>query len=202
SSRLRDRFSRLYHLDRRKEGRVGEKGRWGDNGWVWEWDWAREPTGRVYGEVEELISILQNVSISIDCRDVWRWNARDDGKFMVKTLTKMMEEKILNEENTEDETRLNRLVPKKVNIFVWRAIKGKLPVRVELDKRGIDLDTILCPCCGDIVESWTCSRTVEEITFIIFRECCGKWLRGQPGTSFGKKEIRACLKAKSQALTK
>ncbi|GKA22184.1 cysteine-rich receptor-like protein kinase [Tanacetum coccineum] len=44
SSRLRDRFSRLCHLDRRKEGRVGENRRWGDNGWVWEWDWAREPT--------------------------------------------------------------------------------------------------------------------------------------------------------------
>nr|GEZ93538.1 hypothetical protein [Tanacetum cinerariifolium] len=45
------------------------------------------------GEIEELMSILQNVLISIDCRDVWRWNARDDGKYMVKTLTKMVEEK-------------------------------------------------------------------------------------------------------------
>ncbi|GKC47095.1 protein chromatin remodeling 4, partial [Tanacetum coccineum] len=43
-------------------------------------------------------------------------------------------------------------VPKKVNIFVWRALQGRLPVREELDKRGIDLDTLLCPSCGDMVE--------------------------------------------------
>ncbi|GJZ99011.1 putative ribonuclease H-like domain-containing protein [Tanacetum coccineum] len=57
--RLKDRFSRLYHPDRRKEGQVGEKRRWGDNGWVWERDWVSEPRGRVYGKFKELINELQ-----------------------------------------------------------------------------------------------------------------------------------------------
>ncbi|GKD59605.1 reverse transcriptase domain, reverse transcriptase zinc-binding domain protein, partial [Tanacetum coccineum] len=41
----------------------------------------------------------------------------------------------------------------KVNVFVWRALNGRLPVRVELDKKGIDLDTLLCLGCDNVVES-------------------------------------------------
>ncbi|GJS57295.1 ribonuclease H-like domain-containing protein [Tanacetum coccineum] len=41
----------------------------------------------------------------------------------------------------------SRLGEFKVNIFMWRALKGRLPVREELDKRGIDLDSVLCPSC-------------------------------------------------------
>ena len=33
NSKLCDRFPRLYHLDRRKEGSVAEKGIWVDNMW-------------------------------------------------------------------------------------------------------------------------------------------------------------------------
>lgn len=56
------------------------------------------------------------------------------------------------------DTIWNKLVPKKVNIFVWRALKGRLPVRVELDRRGIDLDSVLCACCNDSVE--TCNHCI------------------------------------------
>ncbi|GJX20147.1 RNA-directed DNA polymerase, eukaryota, reverse transcriptase zinc-binding domain protein [Tanacetum coccineum] len=34
-----------------------------------------------------------------------------------------------------------------------RAVLGSLPVRVELDKKSIDLDSILCPSCDNVVES-------------------------------------------------
>nr|GEX74375.1 phospholipase-like protein [Tanacetum cinerariifolium] len=52
-----------------------------------------------------------------------------------------------------DKTLWNNLVPRKVNVFVWRALNGRLPVRIELDKKGIDLDTLLCPGCDNVVES-------------------------------------------------
>ncbi|GJX96216.1 RNA-directed DNA polymerase, eukaryota, reverse transcriptase zinc-binding domain protein [Tanacetum coccineum] len=34
-----------------------------------------------------------------------------------------------------------------------RAVLGRIPVRVELDKKGIDLDSILCPSFDNVVES-------------------------------------------------
>ena len=77
----------------------------------------------------------------------------EDGEFTVKELTRLVDERILNVDYSGQDTLWNKWVPKKVNIFIWRALRGRLPVREELDKRGIDLDSILCPCCDNVVES-------------------------------------------------
>ncbi|GJZ21315.1 RNA-directed DNA polymerase, eukaryota, reverse transcriptase zinc-binding domain protein [Tanacetum coccineum] len=41
-------------------------------------------------------------------------------------------------------TRWNRSIPIKVNIFLWRLLLNKLPSRVNLDRSGIDVHSILC----------------------------------------------------------
>ncbi|GJT18747.1 reverse transcriptase domain, reverse transcriptase zinc-binding domain protein [Tanacetum coccineum] len=148
--RLCDRFPRLYHLDRQKEGMMAEKGNWVKGAWCWEWEWVRDLRGRVYKEFEDFQILIQNMVIMFDCRDRWRWTLHKNEDFIVKELKKLMEENILDVNNGGDATIWNKWVPKKVNIFVWRALKGRLSVREELDKRGIDLDSILCPSCGTL----------------------------------------------------
>ncbi|GKC96175.1 reverse transcriptase domain, reverse transcriptase zinc-binding domain protein [Tanacetum coccineum] len=176
-TRLCDRFPRLYHLDSRKEDSVAEKGRWVDNDWRWEWVWVRELRGRVMGEYNELLGTLQNVVVSNDCRDRWRWALQDDGNFTVKALSRVVEDKILCVENGALATLWNSWVPKKVNIFIWRALKGRLPVREELDRRGIDLDSLLCPCCNNVVES--CNHTLILCNFAMsVWEKVFNWWRG------------------------
>ncbi|GKC99720.1 reverse transcriptase domain, reverse transcriptase zinc-binding domain protein [Tanacetum coccineum] len=133
--RLCDRFPRLYHLDRRKEGRVVDKGKWVNNEWVWEWEWVKSLRCRVCKDLDELKNILQSVVISIDCRDRWKETLHEGGNFTVKELSRLVEEKILRLESGFQETLWNKLVPKKVNIFIWRALKGRIPMREELDKR-------------------------------------------------------------------
>nr|GEW70259.1 RNA-directed DNA polymerase, eukaryota, reverse transcriptase zinc-binding domain protein [Tanacetum cinerariifolium] len=87
------------------------------------------------------------VGILGDGRDI-RWSLGEDGEFNVKELSRMIKENTLLSDIGGQETFWNKLVPKKVNIFMWRALKGRLPVRVELDKRGVDLDSVLCPSCS------------------------------------------------------
>ncbi|GKE48453.1 reverse transcriptase domain, reverse transcriptase zinc-binding domain protein, partial [Tanacetum coccineum] len=60
----------------------------------------------------------------------WKWNVDDKGLFSVKVLSRYI-----------------------VNVFAWRALLGRLPVRTELDKKGIDLDSLLCPGYDNVVES-------------------------------------------------
>nr|GEU48289.1 jacalin-like lectin domain-containing protein [Tanacetum cinerariifolium] len=123
-------------VDRRKEAKVAEKGKWMDNVWQWEWDSVRNLKGR----------------------DTWRGMLQEDGKFTVNTLTKMVEERLFTFESHGQETIWNKWIPKKVNIFVWKALKGRIPVRAKLDKRDIDLDSILFPCCDSVVE--TCQHSL------------------------------------------
>nr|GEW84404.1 RNA-directed DNA polymerase, eukaryota, reverse transcriptase zinc-binding domain protein [Tanacetum cinerariifolium] len=56
-------------------------------------------------------------------------------------------------------TRWNHSIPIKVNVFMWRAMLNKLPTRVNLDRKGIEIDSLLCPICHEDVE------TVNHIFF-------------------------------------
>ena len=63
-------------------------------------------------------------------------------------------------------TRWNRMVPSKVNVFGWRLRLNRLPTKVNLDRRGLDLGSLLCPVCGDDVETvnhnfFTCEVATE-----------------------------------------
>ncbi|GKE37908.1 RNA-directed DNA polymerase, eukaryota, reverse transcriptase zinc-binding domain protein, partial [Tanacetum coccineum] len=111
--------------DRSKEDSVRDKGSW-VNGlwcWEWEWDWGRNIRGKACNDLEVLVSALQNVTVSNNYGHM-EWSSRN-----------ALEQ------------------PKKVNIFVWRALKGRRPVREELDKRRIDLDSVLCLSCTNAIES-------------------------------------------------
>ena len=69
-------------------------------------------------------------------------------------------------------------MPKKVNIFVWRALKGRLPVREELDKRGVDLDSVLCPCCDSAVESCAHSLVLCDLAMSVWEKIFCWWKVG------------------------
>ncbi|GKE07191.1 RNA-directed DNA polymerase, eukaryota, reverse transcriptase zinc-binding domain protein [Tanacetum coccineum] len=99
--------------------------------------------------------------MSNNCRYRWRWRLGDDGEFTVKVLARLIEE--------------NNLVPKKVNIFVWRALKGRLPVYVELDRRDIDLDSVLCPRCNDIVETCTHGLVTCDLAMSVLVKVFNWW---------------------------
>lgn len=59
-SKLKDRFPRLFHLERVKDVCVKDKGVWMGGEWSWKWDWLRDPRGRACGEMEDLLMCLQN----------------------------------------------------------------------------------------------------------------------------------------------
>nr|GEX46885.1 protein kinase-like domain, beta-lactamase/transpeptidase-like protein [Tanacetum cinerariifolium] len=90
-----------------------------------------------------------------------------DGEFTVRKLSRFMDEKILHVESGGQETIWNKLVPRKVNIFVWRALKRRLSVRVDLDRRVIDVDSVLCRSCKNVMETYalclvTCNLATSE----------------------------------------
>lgn len=45
-------------------------------------------------------------------------------------------------------TRWNRLIPIKINVFIWQVLLDRIPMRSNLDLIGVDLDNVLCPIYG------------------------------------------------------
>nr|GFA29053.1 hypothetical protein [Tanacetum cinerariifolium] len=72
-------------------------------------------------------------------------------------------------------TRWAKSVPFKVNVFTWRARQNCLPTRVNLVRRGINVESCVCPVC---------SSGEEDINHTLFR-CDLAQQRGGPFGGLG-----------------
>ncbi|XP_071694765.1 uncharacterized protein [Rutidosis leptorrhynchoides] len=139
-SPLKDRLPRLFRLDQDQSALEGNRIRWSDSGW-------------------------EDVNL-----DSWAWRLANNGVFTTKILTKLNDEKLLPSNGSRVGTLKNNLVPSKVEIFIWRVLKRRIPVLTEIDKRGIDLGTVRCTLCDDDVE------TIEH-SLILCRHLLDIWDR-------------------------
>ncbi|GJV61945.1 RNA-directed DNA polymerase, eukaryota [Tanacetum coccineum] len=74
-----------------------------------------------------------------------------EGDFTVASIRKLIDEFTLSEVSSS--TRWIKAVPIKVNVLAWKIKLDNLPTRLNISRRGMDIDSILCPTCGKAVES-------------------------------------------------
>nr|GEX23687.1 RNA-directed DNA polymerase, eukaryota [Tanacetum cinerariifolium] len=106
-------------------------------------------------------------------QDRWVCNLNGDGCFRVKDFRTAIDDCFLP--SSDESTRWLKYVPKKINIFAWRARHQRLPTRDNLAKRGVQIDSNSCPVCGDYPED------VQHLLFgcnlakSIFHKICRWW---------------------------
>ncbi|XP_071688896.1 uncharacterized protein [Rutidosis leptorrhynchoides] len=155
-------FNRLFRADSNPKASIFDRVGWDGTNCVWSWNWVRLLHGQTKAEFEDLLRLLQEFKYETNNEDGWQWSLASNGKFTTKVLTSLIQAKI----GVGNETLRNSLVPKEVGIFVWRALKSRLPFLYELDKREIDLRSVRCPLCDDAIETaqhsiYQCSKCVE-----------------------------------------
>ncbi|XP_076940283.1 uncharacterized protein LOC143609414 [Bidens hawaiensis] len=79
------------------------------------------------------------------------WDFDDNEGFSVRSLIRGLDDLKPHDENYVMEW--NNWVPKKVGIHAWRVEMGRIPVLLELLKRGIAVTTAVCPICEEELES-------------------------------------------------
>nr|GFA65261.1 RNA-directed DNA polymerase, eukaryota [Tanacetum cinerariifolium] len=68
-----------------------------------------------------------------------------------------------------------KYIPIKINVFAWRARLDRLPTRSNLVRKGVVLDSSLCPLCGLVPED------IHHVLFrcdtakLVFRRICRWW---------------------------
>ncbi|GJY17125.1 putative RNA-directed DNA polymerase, eukaryota, reverse transcriptase zinc-binding domain protein [Tanacetum coccineum] len=124
------------------------------------WSWSRPIcSGHESSELAELMSILTHFNLS-DEQDSWEFIIDPSRQFSVKAIRNHIS--ILTSLLPPHPTHWNKMLPLKVNILLWRVMNRRILTRINLDMRGIDLDTLRCPVCDDDLES-------EDH---IFAKCC------------------------------
>ncbi|XP_071709331.1 uncharacterized protein [Rutidosis leptorrhynchoides] len=129
--RLADKFNRLFRLDLDGDASVADRVQLTDTGHKLFGQWRREPQGRVAAELLELTNLVAGFNSWSEEDDSWKWNLSSSGKFTTKKLTEIVVEKLLIDGRGLPETIRNNLVPKKIEIFIWRLLKKRLPTLIE-----------------------------------------------------------------------
>ncbi|XP_071688576.1 uncharacterized protein [Rutidosis leptorrhynchoides] len=124
----------------------------GAEGLEFSWCWQRQPKGRTATELSSLCRLLSTASLDHNLKDSWTWAFSNNGLFTVKLLNSIIDEQTMDS-TSQLATLRNNLIPKKVEVFILRTQHKRLPVKTELDKRGIDLHSVRCPVCDDDLES-------------------------------------------------
>ncbi|GKE26097.1 RNA-directed DNA polymerase, eukaryota, reverse transcriptase zinc-binding domain protein [Tanacetum coccineum] len=133
----------------------------------------RMPRGGVELEqFTDMINSLADLQL-LNMQDRWFWSLSRSGDFSVASVRKIIDDHLLPEVSSKFSWRM--MVPIKVNILAWKVKLDVLPTRFNLSKRGLDINSILCPICENHAESsshlfFACSMARD-----IFRNIASWW---------------------------
>ncbi|GJX77001.1 RNA-directed DNA polymerase, eukaryota, reverse transcriptase zinc-binding domain protein [Tanacetum coccineum] len=133
----------------------------------------RAPRGGVeQSQLAVMLANLDGVSL-VNMRDRWRWSLEGSGELSLASVRKLIDDKTLPEVSAK--SRWIKVVPIKVNIHAWKVRLDCLPTRLNISRRGLDIDSILCPLCENVVESTTHIFFTCRIAREIFRKVSCWW---------------------------
>lgn len=142
-------------MELQQDATVTNKYRWDDDQCTWQWSWQWSWTnigGRETGELDILSNLLHHISPSSGKKDGWLWSWTTYGTFSVKVLTSVLDEIVID--HCGITTLESPLVPKKVNILMWRARRNFLPTRLQVALRRVSIQSVSCPLCDNRVEDY------------------------------------------------
>ncbi|XP_071729377.1 uncharacterized protein [Rutidosis leptorrhynchoides] len=150
---FRDKFGRLFRLEEVKDALVMDRIVNDGLNSTCSWNWVRNPSGKTATELLELENMIQNFKFVDGSCDGWSWKLQANGLFSTNSLFKIIDGKMLHENGSHINTERLPILPQKIGVFVSRVKQRRIPVRIELDKRGVDLDSVRCPVCDNDLET-------------------------------------------------
>ncbi|XP_071733761.1 uncharacterized protein [Rutidosis leptorrhynchoides] len=136
-----------------QEENVADRVTWSDGNCVFNWNWCRNLMGRASGDLQVLEGLIKSYTFHEHANDSWKWGLSSNGVFTTKKLQSIIEEKVLLEGRGHTATIKKQPCSKKSQVFIWRVFHNRIPVLIELDKRGVDLHSVRCPSCDDDIKT-------------------------------------------------
>ncbi|GJY99943.1 RNA-directed DNA polymerase, eukaryota, reverse transcriptase zinc-binding domain protein [Tanacetum coccineum] len=141
------RYNLLYRLDQDKDCLVIKR----INNGQWHWNWSRTNIGvRNLAYFRDMLNEIGQVNIEVS-EDTCVWSLGPKGTFTIKDARSIIDQKTLP--SLAPSTTWDKTIPRKVNIFMWRLSLDRLPNRLNLSLRGMDIPAISCSSCNANVES-------------------------------------------------
>ncbi|XP_035843953.1 uncharacterized protein LOC110931403 [Helianthus annuus] len=132
------------------------------------WEWRSVPnSSSELAEWSKLYALLQSVDL-VDRADRWLWSGVGSIGFSVGAVKRLFFI------NLDFSSRFVwdwcKWLPKKCNLFAWRAELDRIPTREALKKRGVQIEDDSCPLCNLEVESVDHLFTSCGVTSVIWQK--------------------------------
>nr|GEY55493.1 RNA-directed DNA polymerase, eukaryota [Tanacetum cinerariifolium] len=127
---------------------------WGNgvNTSFWNVPWRGEMAFKVSAPRIYMLESMKGISVADKlAHDRWSLSLNGLGEFTVASVRRVIDDNMLPTGNSK--TRWIKEVPIKINIHAWKVKSDCLPTRVNMSRRGIDIESISCPLCNSIPES-------------------------------------------------
>nr|GFA67938.1 RNA-directed DNA polymerase, eukaryota [Tanacetum cinerariifolium] len=116
----------------------------------WHWNWSRTNIGvRNLAFFHDILNEIGQLNI-VASEDICVWNLGPNATFTIKDARNIIDQKTLP---YLPFTSWDKIIPRKVNIFMWRFSLDQLPHRFNLSLCGMDILDISCSSCNANVES-------------------------------------------------
>ncbi|GJX42078.1 RNA-directed DNA polymerase, eukaryota, reverse transcriptase zinc-binding domain protein [Tanacetum coccineum] len=136
-------YPRVYALELCKSIDVASKMAHSNLGY----SFSRDPRGGVeQAQFDFMLAKVEGTSL-VNMKDRWVWSLLGSGEFSVASVRKLIDDYMLPE--VASKTHWIKAVPIKVNIHAWKVKLDCLPTRLNISCRGMDIESILCPMCGE-----------------------------------------------------
>nr|GEV19201.1 RNA-directed DNA polymerase, eukaryota [Tanacetum cinerariifolium] len=184
-------------MARKEDGGLGIRSLYGFNRaliYKWKWRFHTTPdalwvkiTKSIFGydggllasrldmETNAMVNARINLSLDSVClrRHRWVWSGDGTWGFTVESVRSIIDTGFLVNDNTP--TRWSKVVPIKINVFMWKLLFDKLPTRDNLEKKGLDVPSILCGICDDVTETASHVFLRCEFALEIWRQIARWW---------------------------
>ena len=96
------------------------------------------------------------IRIQPNSRDDWIWKPDPSGQYSAKSAYYALRGNITEGDDFADFEELWKLrIPSKVAVFVWRLLRDRLPTKVNLCRRHVEINDLQCPFCRSMEEDAT-----------------------------------------------
>nr|GEV36937.1 RNA-directed DNA polymerase, eukaryota [Tanacetum cinerariifolium] len=111
----------------------------------------RNPRGGVEQAQLELLKEKVEGCILSNMNDRWAWSLEGSCEFLVSSVRKVIDATLLPKGTTK--IRWIKAVPIKINVHAWKVKHDCLPTRVNISRKGVEIESMLCHMCDNAVES-------------------------------------------------
>ena len=173
---LKERFPRIFAMEMDQQVPFNQRWVWENGSWRGSWNWRSDLRGRTFEEYQRLVDFLIRSDFKTTGKNRWIWNWDNKGLFTCKNLSSIIHRNLTSQARASVNSSLwSRLIPGKVNIFLWRLVNNALPTKDNLVKRGVPVPSVLYEFCISNVENtnyWFFECNKVGLTW---RKICAWW---------------------------